>query len=172
MLKTPSGVGLLGVVEAFVGGGLAELPGQILFERNCWTCWAFLFWVFDCWEKTRPGKFVEYADEGDDASGGQLIIGATTMILLSPCLRQVPSEHYGFTDSEQHYRYRHLDLIMNKDAGEVLGTRAKDIVIVLILNGRQRLHNNKIILRFRGRTIISPILIVTRDKEARLDRST
>lgn len=46
---------------------------------------------------------------------GELSIFITNIQLLSPCLRMLPTEHFGLKDQEQRYRLRHLDLIMNKD---------------------------------------------------------
>ena len=56
---------------------------------------------------------------------GELSIFAREVILLTPCLHQIPSEHYGFKDQEQRYRQRYLDLIMNDDARNVFLTRSK-----------------------------------------------
>ena len=56
---------------------------------------------------------------------GELSIFAQEVILLAPCLHQIPSEHYGFKDQEERYRNRHLDLIMNKSTVEIFKARAK-----------------------------------------------
>ncbi|KAJ5646765.1 lysyl-tRNA synthetase [Penicillium lividum] len=56
---------------------------------------------------------------------GELSIFATEVILLSPCLHAIPSEHYGFQDKEQRYRQRYLDLIMNDRSRNIFRTRAK-----------------------------------------------
>lgn len=58
---------------------------------------------------------------------GELSIFAQEVVLLSPCLHQIPSEHYGFKDQEERYRNRHLDLIMNKSTRETFIARAKII---------------------------------------------
>ena len=58
---------------------------------------------------------------------GELSIFAREIILLTPCLHQIPSEHYGFKDQEQRYRQRYLDLIMNDKARDVFVTRSKMI---------------------------------------------
>ena len=58
---------------------------------------------------------------------GELSIFAREVILLTPCLHQIPSEHYGFKDQEQRYRQRYLDLIMNDRARDVFVTRSKMI---------------------------------------------
>ncbi|KAF7191387.1 Lysine--tRNA ligase cla4 [Pseudocercospora fuligena] len=56
---------------------------------------------------------------------GELSIFAQEVILLSPCLHQIPSEHYGFKDQEERYRNRHLDLIMNKSSMNTMLTRSR-----------------------------------------------
>ncbi|KAI9762446.1 MAG: lysyl-tRNA synthetase [Chaenotheca gracillima] len=61
---------------------------------------------------------------------GELSIFAREVILLTPCLHQLPSEYYGFKDQEQRYRQRYLDLIMNDATRSVFTTRAKMITYV------------------------------------------
>ncbi|KAK2761779.1 lysyl-tRNA synthetase [Arachnomyces sp. PD_36] len=58
---------------------------------------------------------------------GELSIFAKEVILLAPCLHQIPSEHYGLRDQEQRYRQRYLDLIMNDKSRNVFTTRSKMI---------------------------------------------
>lgn len=58
---------------------------------------------------------------------GELSIFAQEVILLSPCLYQLPTERYGFKDQEQRFRRRHLDLIMNDQSRQTLITRSKMI---------------------------------------------
>ena len=58
---------------------------------------------------------------------GELSIFAKEVILLTPCLHQIPSEHYGFKDHEQRFRQRYLDLIMNDRSRDVFVTRSKMI---------------------------------------------
>ncbi|KAH0562748.1 Protein kinase [Trichoglossum hirsutum] len=56
---------------------------------------------------------------------GELSIFAKEVVLLTPCLHQLPAEHYGFKDREQRYRQRYLDLIMNNSSRNVFITRSK-----------------------------------------------
>lgn len=56
---------------------------------------------------------------------GELSIFAQEVILLAPCLHQIPSEHYGFKDLEERYRNRHLDMIMNKSTVDGFIARSK-----------------------------------------------
>ncbi|EEH38445.1 lysyl-tRNA synthetase [Paracoccidioides lutzii Pb01] len=61
---------------------------------------------------------------------GELSIFAKEVILLAPCLHQIPSEHYGLRDQEQRYRQRYLDLIMNDKSRNVFITRSKMITYI------------------------------------------
>lgn len=61
---------------------------------------------------------------------GELSIFAKEILLLSPCLRQLPTEYYGFKDQEQRYRQRFLDLAMNDSTRETFITRAKIVKYV------------------------------------------
>lgn len=56
---------------------------------------------------------------------GELSVFAHEVILLTPCLHQIPSEHYGLQDVETRFRQRYLDLIMNEKSRDILITRAK-----------------------------------------------
>lgn len=56
---------------------------------------------------------------------GELSIFATEVVLLSPCLHAIPSEHFGLQDKEQRFRQRYLDLIMNDKSRNVFIARAK-----------------------------------------------
>ena len=56
---------------------------------------------------------------------GELSIFAQQVILLTPCLHQIPSEHYGLQDQETRYRQRYLDMIMNPSSVDVIKTRSK-----------------------------------------------
>ena len=56
---------------------------------------------------------------------GELSIFAKEVILLTPCLHQIPSEHFGITDIETRFRKRYLDLIMSDKSRNILLTRAK-----------------------------------------------
>ncbi|KAJ6781273.1 hypothetical protein PWT90_05032 [Aphanocladium album] len=63
--------------------------------------------------------------QGQGDFSGELSIAASELILLSPCLHQIPDDHYGFKNAEQRFRQRYLDLMMNEGARNVLITRAK-----------------------------------------------
>ncbi|XPS74118.1 Lysine--tRNA ligase [Ascochyta lentis] len=56
---------------------------------------------------------------------GELSVFAQEVILLTPCLRMLPTEHFGYKDQEQRHRNRFLDLIMNDSTRETFITRSK-----------------------------------------------
>ncbi|KAI8921727.1 hypothetical protein BC831DRAFT_475918 [Entophlyctis helioformis] len=58
---------------------------------------------------------------------GELSIFPKDVTLLTPCLRMLPTAHYGFKDQELRYRMRYLDLIMNNQVRNKFAVRAKVI---------------------------------------------
>ena len=71
--------------------------------------------------RTAPKKLLAEGKEGE------LSIYATEIILLSPSLHMLPSEHFGLKDLEQRFRNRPLDLLFNDSSREVLWMRSKII---------------------------------------------
>ncbi|EQL00887.1 hypothetical protein G6O67_005527 [Ophiocordyceps sinensis] len=63
--------------------------------------------------------------QGSGDFSGELSIAAAQVTLLSPCLHQIPDDHYGFKNSEQRFRQRYLDLMMNERSRQIFLTRAK-----------------------------------------------
>lgn len=61
---------------------------------------------------------------------GELSIFAKQVVLLAPCLRQLPNDYYGFTDKEERHRKRYLDLIMNESTRQVFKTRSRMITYI------------------------------------------
>ncbi|KAI1364858.1 lysyl-tRNA synthetase [Xylaria arbuscula] len=58
---------------------------------------------------------------------GELSIFAREVVLLTPCLHQLPSSHFGLKDKEQRYRQRYLDLMINDTTRETFARRSKII---------------------------------------------
>lgn len=58
---------------------------------------------------------------------GELSIFIEDIILLSPSVRMMPTDHFGLKDLESRYRQRYLDLIMNNSTRERFITRSKII---------------------------------------------
>ena len=61
---------------------------------------------------------------------GDLYVDMSCVRLLSKCLRPLPEKHKGLTDTEQRYRQRYLDLIMNPETRNVFEVRAKVISFI------------------------------------------
>jgi lysyl-tRNA synthetase, class II len=61
---------------------------------------------------------------------GELSIIARQVVLLTPCLYQLPSQHYGFKDLETRHRQKYLDYLMNDSSRRNIVTRAKIIKFV------------------------------------------
>ena len=58
---------------------------------------------------------------------GELSIVPSKMVILAPCLHMLPHIHFGVVDKELRYRYRYLDLMLNKDIRDIFRTRHKVI---------------------------------------------
>ncbi|KAJ8302686.1 hypothetical protein KUTeg_019082 [Tegillarca granosa] len=58
---------------------------------------------------------------------GELSIVPKEMILLAPCLHQLPHLYYGVKDKETRFRQRYLDLIINEPVRQKFIVRAKII---------------------------------------------
>ncbi|MCX6783913.1 MAG: lysine--tRNA ligase [candidate division WWE3 bacterium] len=56
-------------------------------------------------------------------TAGELSILVTELKLLNKSIRPLPPEHFGLKDTEERYRRRYLDLIINKDAKKILDIR-------------------------------------------------
>ncbi|KAK9471364.1 uncharacterized protein V1510DRAFT_368062 [Dipodascopsis tothii] len=56
---------------------------------------------------------------------GEISVFARQVVLLSPSLHMLPTDRYGFKDTETRYRQRYLDLIMNKATREKFIVRSK-----------------------------------------------
>jgi lysyl-tRNA synthetase class 2 len=68
---------------------------------------------------------------------GELTIKVDCLRLLTKSLRPLPEKWHGLTDTEQRYRQRYLDLIMNPDARRIFELRSSIIAYIRdYLNGR------------------------------------
>lgn len=56
---------------------------------------------------------------------GEISVRATRYALLSKALRPLPEKFHGLTDTEQKYRQRHLDLIINKESRQRFFNRSR-----------------------------------------------
>src|SRR6266513_1755583 len=51
---------------------------------------------------------------------GELSVEVNEFILLSKCLKPLPDIHYGFSDTEERFRKRYLDFIINSEKRDIL----------------------------------------------------
>ncbi len=58
---------------------------------------------------------------------GELSLKVSNLVLLTKSLRPLPEKFHGLTDTEQKYRQRYLDLIMNDESRKVFQIRSKTI---------------------------------------------
>lgn len=89
--------------------------------------------------KTLPGELaaeIKTWDIGDIVAGegpvhksgkGDLYVNLKTAVLLTKSLRPLPEKWHGLTDTEQRYRQRYVDLIMNPSARETFILRSSII---------------------------------------------
>jgi lysyl-tRNA synthetase class 2 len=56
---------------------------------------------------------------------GELSVGPTQLTLLGKGLRPLPDKWHGLTDTEQRFRQRELDLVVNSDARRVFEVRSR-----------------------------------------------
>lgn len=61
---------------------------------------------------------------------GELSILPKKLVLLAPCLQQLPHLHFGLKDKETRFRQRYLDLIMNDEVRKRFIMRARIIDFV------------------------------------------
>ncbi|KPW12565.1 Lysine--tRNA ligase, partial [Pseudomonas syringae pv. aceris] len=58
---------------------------------------------------------------------GDLYVEMTSVRLLTKSLRPLPDKHHGLTDTEQRYRQRYVDLIVNEEVRETFRVRSQVI---------------------------------------------
>ncbi|CAG8490542.1 8633_t:CDS:2 [Acaulospora morrowiae] len=75
----------------------------------------------------RRGDIVGVRGFPGRTKSGELSIYPRDMVLLSPCLHQLPTPQQGFKDQNTRYHQRYLDLIMNNSTREKFITRTKII---------------------------------------------
>jgi lysyl-tRNA synthetase class 2 len=61
---------------------------------------------------------------------GELSIKPDELRLLAKALRPLPEKWHGLTDTEQRYRQRYVDLVMNEDSRKVFRTRSSIISFI------------------------------------------
>ena len=70
------------------------------------------------------GDYLSVTGEVLTSRSGELSVQAGSWQMAAKCLRPLPDAHAGFADPDARVRQRHLDLIVNPDALDVLGKRS------------------------------------------------
>jgi lysyl-tRNA synthetase, class II len=78
-------------------------------------------------EHLDTGDWVGAAGEVMASKKGELSVKPATLTLLGKSLRPLPDKHKGLTDTEQRYRQRELDLVVNDDTRRVFDIRARAV---------------------------------------------
>ncbi|KAF7257554.1 hypothetical protein EG68_04621 [Paragonimus skrjabini miyazakii] len=75
----------------------------------------------------RMGDIIGCVGKPGKSKLGELSILPSELVLLSPCLYQLPHLHFGVKDKETRYRQRYLDLMINEDVRRRFITRSRII---------------------------------------------
>ncbi|GAB1599576.1 lysine--tRNA ligase-like isoform X1 [Argonauta hians] len=81
-------------------------------------------------EKVKRGDMVGVRGHPGKTKKGELSIIPIEMVLLAPCLHQLPHLYYGVKNQETRYRQRYLDLIINSEVKKKFVTRTRIISFV------------------------------------------
>jgi lysyl-tRNA synthetase class 2 len=73
------------------------------------------------------GDYLAVTGEVMASRSGELTVQASSWQLAAKCLRPLPDAHAGFADPDARVRQRHLDLIVNPEALDVLTKRSRVI---------------------------------------------
>lgn len=77
--------------------------------------------------KLRRGDIVGCRGHPGRTKKGELSIVPKEIQLLTPCLRQLPTLHFGLKDKETRFRQRYLDLILNETTRQTFIVRSQII---------------------------------------------
>ena len=75
----------------------------------------------------RRGDIIGVVGHPGKSKKGELSVFAKSMKMLTPCLKMLPKDYFGFKDQEQRYRQRYLDLIVNTKNRKTFEVRAQII---------------------------------------------
>lgn len=78
-------------------------------------------------ERIKLGDILGVKGKPCRTKSGELSITPEEIIILTPCLHQLPHLHYGLKDKETRFRQRYLDLMMNENVRQKFVTKAKII---------------------------------------------
>jgi lysyl-tRNA synthetase class 2 len=78
-------------------------------------------------QETKLGDIIGIKGYVGKGKKGELSIFPRTILILAPCLYDIPSTYYGVEDKELRYSNRYLDLMINKDIRNIFIKRSKII---------------------------------------------
>ena len=81
--------------------------------------------AYTAWKKIDLGDFVGAEGTLFKTKTGEITVRVTRFVLVAKALRPLPEKWHGLTDSEQVYRQRYLDLIVNEDSRRRLMLRSR-----------------------------------------------
>ncbi len=93
-----------------------------------------LFFQQDVLGKDQMKHLSQFVDLGDivtvsgkifNTKAGQITVDVSDFKILSKAIRPLPEKWHGFKDTEERYRQRYLDLIVNPEVRQVFLTRTK-----------------------------------------------
>jgi len=71
------------------------------------------------------GDFVEASGKVFKTVAGEISVQCSNIKILSKALKPLPSTWFGLKDTEERYRKRYLDFIINADSKKIIETRSK-----------------------------------------------
>ena len=83
--------------------------------------------TFDAFKHADIGDIFGVTGTVFKTNTGELSIRVQTLQLLTKSLRPLPEKFHGLTDTEQKYRQRYVDLIMNEDSRRVFSIRSRTV---------------------------------------------
>ena len=101
---------------------LQDMSGQIQVYANNDVTGAEAHEAFKRWDL---GDILGVEGRVFKTNKGELSIHATTLRLLSKSLRPLPEKFHGLTDTEQRYRQRYVDLIVNPEVRRTFEARSR-----------------------------------------------
>lgn len=75
----------------------------------------------------KRGDIVGFSGAVGRSKSGDLSIFLSELVMLAPCIRTLPTEHFGLRDPELIYRKRYVDLIINDSSRARFITRSRVI---------------------------------------------
>ena len=78
-------------------------------------------------DRIKLGDIIGVVGQPCRTKAGELSVRPNEIIILTPCLRQMPHLHYGLKDKETRFRQRYLDLMMNDWVKQKFVTKSRII---------------------------------------------